>query len=427
MLWKYQDDNATMECSHTKGSAYRQMYWYQQLPVQNMKQIVLTTAYSPHEYEQGFNKEKFPAQKKDAETGSLTVNKLQPEDSGVYFCAVNVSLSKDVHQDPPSILGNPQSPATINCNHSISGYYTILWYQKRIGDSALKLIGYVYYTSVTLEDEFKDHFRVSGDGSKESELQVQKLQPEDSSSYYCAASLTDGSDVTQTPLLWTIESQSATMSCSHTKDDNHNQMYWYQQLPGQNMKLIVFTTTYSAHQYEKDFSLTDGNDVTQTPLLWTNESQSATMSCSHTKGTSYDQMYWYQQLPGQNMKLIVFTTAYSAHQYEKGFSLTNGSDVTQTPLLWMFQGQSGTMNCSHTKDATYFQMYWYQQLPGQNMKLIVFTTSSPPYQYEKGFSEEKFPAEKKNAQTGSLTVKKLQPEDSGVYFCAVSQHSDASD
>ncbi|MEQ2256555.1 hypothetical protein ILYODFUR_025337, partial [Ilyodon furcidens] len=104
--------------------------------------------------------------------------------------------------------------------------------------------------------------------------------------------------------------------------------------------------------------------------------------------------------------------------------LTNGSDVTQTPLLWTFQGQSATMSCSHTKDATYFQMYWYQQLPGQNMKLIVFTTSSPPHQYEKGFSEEKFPAEKKNAQTGSLTVEKLQPEDSGVYFCAVSQHSD---
>ncbi|MEQ2238210.1 hypothetical protein ILYODFUR_030904 [Ilyodon furcidens] len=107
----------------------------------------------------------------------------------LLLCFSDVSLSKDVHQDPPSILGNPQSPATINCSHSISGYYTILWYQKRIGDSGLKLIGYVYYTSVTLEDEFKDNFRVSGDGSKESELQVQKLQAEDSSSYYCAASM----------------------------------------------------------------------------------------------------------------------------------------------------------------------------------------------------------------------------------------------
>ncbi|MEQ2238209.1 hypothetical protein ILYODFUR_030903 [Ilyodon furcidens] len=107
--------------------------------------------------------------------------------------------------------------------------------------------------------------------------------------------------------------------------------------------------------------------------------------------------------------------------------ITDGSDVTQTPLLWTNESQSATMNCSHTKDDNHNQMYWYQQLPGQNMKLIVFTTTYSAHQYEKGFSEEKFPAEKNNAQTGSLTVKKLQPEDSGVYFCAVSQHSDASD
>ncbi|MED6258056.1 hypothetical protein ATANTOWER_002439 [Ataeniobius toweri] len=196
LLWTNESQSATMSCSHTKDTSYDQMYWYQQLPGPFLK---------------------FPAEKKDAQTGSLTVKKLQPEDSGVYFCAhvsscgdkeddkdimirnlsriillllcfCYLSQSKEVNQDPPAILGSPQSPATINCSHSISGYYVILWYQKRIGDSALKLIGYIANTSPTLEDQFKDHFSVSGDGSKKSQLHVQKLQPEDSGIYYCAAS-----------------------------------------------------------------------------------------------------------------------------------------------------------------------------------------------------------------------------------------------
>uniref|UniRef100_A0A3Q2D5R3 Ig-like domain-containing protein n=1 Tax=Cyprinodon variegatus TaxID=28743 RepID=A0A3Q2D5R3_CYPVA len=95
---------------------------------------------------------------------------------------------KNVHQEPPSMLEVSGNPATINCSHSISGYYVILWYQKPIGDSILKLIGYISNQSPKLEDEFKDHFILRGDGSKESGLHIEKLQPEDSSMYYCAAS-----------------------------------------------------------------------------------------------------------------------------------------------------------------------------------------------------------------------------------------------
>ena len=61
------------------------------------------------------------------------------------------------------------------------------------------------------------------------------------------------------------------------------------------------------------------------------------------------------------------------------------------------------------------------------MKQIVFTTAYSAHDYETGFSRDKFPAKKSDTETGSLTVKQLLPEDSGVYFCAVSEHSDIGD
>ena len=99
------------------------------------------------------------------------------------------SLSSEVLQDPSSILGSPDTPATISCSHSISSYNMILWYQQPRGHSHLNLIGYVYATSQSIEDAFKGHFEMSGDGSKKSELHVLKLrQPEDNAMYFCAAS-----------------------------------------------------------------------------------------------------------------------------------------------------------------------------------------------------------------------------------------------
>lgn len=82
------------------------------------------------------------------------------------------------------------------------------------------------------------------------------------------------------------------------------------------------------------------------------------------------------------------------------------------------------MNCSHTKGSSYNQMYWYRQLPGEGMKQVVYTTSSSKPEYSGDFSEDKFSAKKTVAESGSFTVKKLEAGDSGMYFCAVSQHSD---
>ncbi|XP_023208508.1 immunoglobulin iota chain-like [Xiphophorus maculatus] len=101
-----------------------------------------------------------------------------------------------------------------------------------------------------------------------------------------------------------------------------------------------------------------------------------------------------------------------------------GSDVSQTPMLWKSVGQDATMECSHTKGAGYYQMYWYRQLPGETMKLVVFTSTTSKDHDFGDFSKEKFSASKTEPETGSFTVKNLEAEDKGLYFCAVSQHSD---
>uniref|UniRef100_A0A3P9JZE5 Ig-like domain-containing protein n=1 Tax=Oryzias latipes TaxID=8090 RepID=A0A3P9JZE5_ORYLA len=107
---------------------------------------------------------------------------------------------------------------------------------------------------------------------------------------------------------------------------------------------------------------------------------------------------------------------------------TDGSDVSQTSMLWTKKGQDATMNCSHTKDATFYQMYWYRQLPGETMEQVVFTsTAQRGGEHDFGaFSKEKFSATKTEAERGTFTVKEVQPEDKGLYFCAVSQHSDTN-
>ncbi|XP_076013844.1 M1-specific T cell receptor beta chain-like isoform X23 [Genypterus blacodes] len=76
------------------------------------------------------------------------------------------------------------------------------------------------------------------------------------------------------------------------------------------------------------------------------------------------------------------------------------------------------MKCSHKRDAGHTQMYWYKQLPGEAMSLIVYTVVGGQPDYVAG-GQHKYSAVKTVSESGELTVKDLQREDSAVYFCAV--------
>ena len=102
-----------------------------------------------------------------------------------------MSLSQEVNQTPSTLLGKPEETIQLSCSHNIPSYNVILWYQRSVGDTALKLIGYVFLKSPAVESPYQGLFNVSGDGAKEAYLHLLKLrQPEDDGQYFCAASYT---------------------------------------------------------------------------------------------------------------------------------------------------------------------------------------------------------------------------------------------
>ncbi|XP_062325500.1 uncharacterized protein LOC134026628 [Osmerus eperlanus] len=107
------------------------------------------------------------------------------------FWITGVSLSQEVNQTPSTFLGKPEEKIQLSCSHNIPSYNVILWYQRSVGDTALKLIGYVFLKNPTVESLYQGIFDVSGDGEKEVYLHLLKLrQPEDDGQYFCAASYT---------------------------------------------------------------------------------------------------------------------------------------------------------------------------------------------------------------------------------------------
>ncbi|XP_049452530.1 uncharacterized protein LOC125901149 [Epinephelus fuscoguttatus] len=245
--------------------------------------------------------------------------------------------------------------------------------------------------------------------------------------------LTDGSDVTQTDTLWEKQGDSATIHCNHTKGFQYSQMYWYRQLPGETMKLIVFTRSGNENHDFGDFN--NGKFAATKP-----NAESGTFTVKNLEPEDKGLYFCAGDLEDHKPSKLHFDSpcgfdkaasrsrerhTLQRPSYNSSYlCLTDGSDVTQTDILWEKQGDSATIHCNQTKGVDYSQMYWYRQLPGETMKLIVFTSAARENHDFGEFNNGKFAATKPNAESGTFTVKNLEPEDKGLYFCAVSQHSD---
>uniref|UniRef100_W5N7B6 Ig-like domain-containing protein n=1 Tax=Lepisosteus oculatus TaxID=7918 RepID=W5N7B6_LEPOC len=219
-----------------------------------------------------------------------------------------------------------------------------------------------------------------------------------------------------------------------------------------------------------------GLAVDQSPNVMIEEGHNVTLNCSQ-KGTSYNGMYWYRQLPGQHLELIVhyyvqlktmgpefegrflserkdsslyltvqeLKSADSAvyfcakQETQNAFSISLASlpvaskntsntflssirgvkfqQVTTPSIAWNKTGESAEIRCEHQRGADYSTMYWFRQLPGEKIQLIVYSFVGGDPDFGK-FSKEKYDVKKTEAQKGSFTVKNLEPGDTATYFCA---------
>ncbi|GAA6086128.1 M1-specific T cell receptor beta chain-like [Tachysurus ichikawai] len=114
--------------------------------------------------------------------------------------------------------------------------------------------------------------------------------------------------------------------------------------------------------------------------------------------------------------LVIFQLIY----WIQGVSGAN--DVSQPSTLWGTMGQSATINCTQTKGSSYSRMYWFRQHHGQSMELIVYspTYGTPDFG---NFNQSKFSVIKTVSESGSFTVKDVDHNDRGVYFCAIGNAS----
>ncbi|KAL0969470.1 hypothetical protein UPYG_G00227760 [Umbra pygmaea] len=241
------------------------------------------------------------------------------------------SLSSKVHQTPVSLMKEPGGNVKLNCSHNVPNYNVILWNQQSTGDTDMKLIGYAYTTSITMEPSFKNLFNISGDGGKEAYLDIPSLrQPEDSAVYYVFSNqnklpsfTSDLHHISSSHHHIHHHAQSSTLPGSFTSLGGRDFMARSKR-PDEliarprtiNMiKLLIHVATLPLWVS----GLSEKDKVHQTPVaVIQGPSDEVQLNCSHSI-SSYNVILWYQQAAGHSaLKLIGYLT-YSNPTIEESF------------------------------------------------------------------------------------------------------------
>ncbi|XP_040849296.1 immunoglobulin kappa light chain-like [Ochotona curzoniae] len=176
-------DTVTIDCTTSQSvSSNNRLAWFQQKPWQPPKLLI----YYASTLDDGV-----PDRFKSSRSGTsytLTINGVQAEDAGIYYCQGYYSDSNgarcafEVTQTPTTVSAKVGGTVTIDCKTSQDVDNDLSWYQQKPGQHPKLLI----YLASSLAPGVDSRFQGSRSGTSYT-LTINPVQAEDAGIYYCFA------------------------------------------------------------------------------------------------------------------------------------------------------------------------------------------------------------------------------------------------